>query len=254
MSRWREGRSSFRGGNYLQVLAWAHGRMRPRTYVEVGVNKGKSVSLALPDTVVAAIDPTPKISWPITRRTTVLEMTSDCAFDEGHVDRVLAGRSVELAFVDGLHQAEVALRDYLNIEQRTVRGSAVLFHDCLPEDEAMAARERGEARRWTGDVWKVVEWIRRHRPSLCVDVFDSPPSGLALITGFGLDVSDEAKELGQDLEAATFGDFVAVRSDWAPVAPSGDLLADRMPAASRVRLPLPMAKALRHRRRSRGRA
>jgi hypothetical protein len=47
-------------------------------------------------------------------------------------------------------------------------------------------RTRGLSRHplwWTGDVWKVVPILRHYRPDLHVTVFDSSPTGLAVVTG-----------------------------------------------------------------------
>ena len=36
---------------------------------------------------------------------------------------------------------------------------------------------------WSGDVWKVVVWLRRHRPDLRITTLDVAPTGLAVVTG-----------------------------------------------------------------------
>ena len=86
------------------------------------------------------------------------------------------------ALIDGMHLFEFALRDFIHIERCSVPGTRVLLHDCYPLDAATAARER-RTNFWTGDVWKVVACLRKHRPDLDVRTLASPPSGLTVVRG-----------------------------------------------------------------------
>ena len=61
-------------------------------------------------------------------------------------------------------------------------GGTILVHDCNPIDEVTAARERTTA-VWSGDVWKTVVALRRHRPDLSVVTADVAPTGMAIVTG-----------------------------------------------------------------------
>ena len=72
---------------------------------------------------------------------------------------------MDLAFIDGMHLAEYALRDYLAVERFTHPASVVVFDDMLPRTVAEAARHRHTA-AWTGDVYKAVQALRDHRPDL----------------------------------------------------------------------------------------
>ena len=47
----------------------------------------------------------------------------------------------------------------------------MMLHDCLPYDEPTQRRERSTM-FWTGDVWRVVVLLRRHRPDVQVEVLD----------------------------------------------------------------------------------
>ena len=58
--------------------------------------------------------------------------------------------------------------------------SVVVMHDCWPLDERTSRRKR-ESVLWTGDVWRVVVMLRRHRPDLVVRTLGAPPSGLAVV-------------------------------------------------------------------------
>ena len=87
-----------------------------------------------------------------------------------------------MAFIDGMHLFEYALRDLINIERHCSPGSVLLVHDCYPQDEVTAARERS-TRRWSGDIWKLVLCLREYRPELRLATLDVAPTGLAVITG-----------------------------------------------------------------------
>ena len=94
-------------------------------------------------------------------------MESDAFFESGRADAELAGRPIDLAFVDGLHVFEQALRDLAHVERRARRDSVVLLHDCLPLDAAdveprpahrLLERRRVEDRcrcwRGIGRIWR----------------------------------------------------------------------------------------------------
>ncbi len=89
---------------------------------------------------------------------------------------------VDLAFIDGQHLFDYALRDFYNVERYCHPGSAVLMHDCLPRDEARATRQ--PSRKWAGDTWKAVHFLIEERPDLRVRLSNVRPTGLAIITGF----------------------------------------------------------------------
>jgi len=167
---------------YYDLLARIHRDLLPRTYVEVGVRNGESLRLCLPGTMKVGIDPAVDLRYPFEPRTTVVfDTTSDAFFAEHDVRTVLGGRPVDLAFIDGMHMFEYALRDFINLERACEPDSVILIHDCLPIDEVTSARERTTA-VWTGDVWKLVLVLKRVRPDLRVVTSDVGPSGLGIVT------------------------------------------------------------------------
>ena len=89
---------------------------------------------------------------------------------------------IDLAFVDGLHLCEQALRDILNVEQHCRPEGVILVHDCLPISEATAARDH-TTMVWSGDVWRSILALRRHRPDLTITTIAADPTGVAVITG-----------------------------------------------------------------------
>jgi hypothetical protein len=197
---------------YYDLLARIHRELLPRTYVEVGVRNGDSFRLCLPGTLKVGIDPAVDLRYPFEARTTaVFDTTSDAFFAEHDVRALLGGRPVDLAFIDGMHRFEFALRDFINLEAACEPDSVILIHDCLPIDEVTSARER-TTDVWTGDVWKLVLVLKEVRPDLRVLTSDIGPSGLGIVTNLDPDSSilrasleeltDEYTRLGFDAIAA----------------------------------------------------
>ena len=168
--------------DYLGLLRRIHEHLRPSTYVEIGVHEGASLVLATPGTRSVGIDPAPSLRHPMSPNTSVLRQTSDAAFAGDQVSRLLDGRPVALAFIDGQHLFECALRDFIALERRCTPTSTILVHDCYPRDEMTSARERTTV-FWSGDVWKLVLCLTEFRPDLQVAVADVAPTGLAIVRG-----------------------------------------------------------------------
>jgi hypothetical protein len=174
-------RARLPGDDYLAWLARFHETLAPAVYLEVGVDAGRTLSLARPPTRAFGVDPSPVAPRTFAAPTRTFAMASDAFFASPRADAALAGAPVGLAFVDGLHLFEQALRDFVHVEKRAARDSVALFHDCLPLDAATASRTRRTG-FWTGDVWKLVPILRRYRPDLDVFVIPTYPTGLAVVT------------------------------------------------------------------------
>ena len=184
---------------YLEVLDHVHRLLAPRVYIEVGVRNGESAHLALPGCKVIGIDPGVRLLWPLNSDSSVLRTTSDRAFESGAVDRALAGQPVDLAFIDGMHLFEFALRDFLNVECRSKREGVVLIHDCLPRNASEAQRAR-PAGAWSGDIWKVLACLQVERPDLGIAVISAKPTGLGVITNLSPESSRLDAPLGEVVE------------------------------------------------------
>jgi hypothetical protein len=167
---------------YLKLLDQIQQFLLPRTYVEVGVSKGTSLTLALPGTRCIGVDPDPDIQFPLGPTSEIYRLTSDDFFEQVDVGAALGGQPLDLAFIDGLHLFEYALRDFMNLERYATQDTTILIHDCLPVDEECASRDR-KVGRWSGDVWKVIACLRMWRPDLDVSVVDIGPCGLAIVRG-----------------------------------------------------------------------
>jgi len=175
-----------RGFPYFDLLDRIHQHVLPRTYVEIGVSTGRSLTLALPGTMSVGIDPDPRLSFPLRRGTRIFHQTSDDFFANHDLTRLFGGVQLDLAFIDGMHHFEVALRDFMNLEKSSNIGTTILIHDCLPIDEVTAARERSTS-IWSGDVWRLIALLRAFRPDLEVNVVDVAPTGLGIIRGLDPD-------------------------------------------------------------------
>ena len=166
------------GAAYLSVLSRLHETLAPETYLEIGVRKGKSLALARASAI--GIDPDPDIEVDLGPETQVIASASDDFFDEAN-DPLLA-KGIDLAFIDGMHLFEYALRDFMNIEAHSTAQTIVAVDDIFPNHPRQADRTRS-TRVWTGDVWKLHDCLRAYRPDLKLIALDTSPTGLLLITG-----------------------------------------------------------------------
>lgn len=179
------------GAMYQDCLREMHETLAPRTYLEVGTLHGETLAIA--SCASLAIDPNFQLHQPAVGGKPAChfyQMASDAFFAQQDPGQIF-GRPVDLAFLDGMHLFEYLLRDFINIERVCTRGSVIVLHDCVPSDLYMAVRDVNDTATralsahpewWTGDVWKTVEALHRHRPDLRIQAFDAPPSGLILVS------------------------------------------------------------------------
>ncbi len=168
------------GDHYAQVLQNIHTCLAPKTYVEVGVFKGGTLKLAQAATAVVAIDPDPKLEFTLPPHYKMFKSTSDAFFSGHDLSAELGGRSVDLAFIDGMHQFEFAMRDFANLERYARKDSVILLHDCYPLDERSAGREP-LAHSWSGDIWRLIVLLKKYRPDLVINTIGACPTGLGVI-------------------------------------------------------------------------
>ncbi len=175
-----EAQIRFGGEHYFQVLTRIMEATRPRSYVEIGVAAGDSLRLVKAPTVAIGIDPQPQLTAPLASNQKVFVETSD-AFFAGHDLRAeLGGLPVDLAFIDGMHHFEFALRDFANLERYCTPASTILIHDCYPLDRETAERERKRS-FWSGDIWRLILLLKKYRPDLTIHTIGTAPTGLALV-------------------------------------------------------------------------
>jgi predicted O-methyltransferase YrrM len=160
-----------------QFLAALHRLTRPRTYLEIGIQKGHSIALSRVPSI--GIDPEFQVEAELQADVHLARTTSDEFFTRKDPLAHLALRVVDLAFIDGMHLSEYVVRDYLAVERFTLPTSVVVFDDMLPRTIEEAARRRN-TKAWTGDVYKALEALRRYRPDVTVIEVATEGSGVAV--------------------------------------------------------------------------
>ena len=191
------------GPPYTQVLAALHRAISPRTYLEIGIADGTSLSLVQPSTRAIGIDPQPRLAAAPAANTTVHAIESDRYF-AGHDVRAELGGPIDLAFIDGLHTFDQALRDFINVERHSTRETAIVLHDTYPLTRDTAERVR-RTTFWSGDVWKVVLILKKYRPDLTVSNVAAAPSGLCVVSRL-----DPASRVLEEKFDAIVAEFMAV--------------------------------------------
>lgn len=170
----------FPGANYYEVLQWLHEDLRPESYVEIGVWRGHTLMLARPPTMALGIDPFPEVDDCWRTQTQVLPLASNEFFAKHTLREFFGADRFSLAFVDGSHRFEQVIDDIFNLEKYAKPESVIAVHDTVPLDEKTSARER-RAQFYTGDVWKVIPFLKQYRPDLALITVRTGPSGLTLI-------------------------------------------------------------------------
>lgn len=184
-----------------EFLRQMHALIRPRNYLEIGVNDGRSLALSRVPSI--AVDPAFRITIPIRCDVHLIKATSDDYFAREDPIRHLrssrdprknlrTGRplfgawfgktTIDLAFIDGLHIFEFALRDFMNVERFARPDSVIVFDDMLPRNVDEAARDRHTG-DWAGDVFKVMSVLREHRPDLVLVPVNTTPTGVLVVLG-----------------------------------------------------------------------
>lgn len=219
--------------DYIHVLADLHQILAPRSYLEIGIRFGRSLALA--QGAAIGVDPAPEIRVELPSSTRVFTQMSDDFFAD-HASTIFV-EPVDLAFIDGLHLFEAALRDFMNIERVVGPNAILVVDDVLPNHPAQAERLR-RTRVWTGDVWRLVPILQRWRPDLTLILLDTSPSGLLLVTG--LDPANRVLWENYNpivREALAMGDppsSIVMRSDAiSPSTPAYDIFRTDLASASR---------------------
>lgn len=177
------------GLHYLQFLNKI--TQDKRLYMEIGTDTGLSLEQVNCDAI--CVDPQFKFKSNIAhsrKRTLLFQMTSDEFFQEYNIKNMV-DNNLDVVFLDGMHQFEFLLRDFINTERISNENTVVLMHDCLPSNSRMAERqfrwvenEDIETRgAWTGDVWKILLILKKYRKDLYCTVLDCPPTGLIMVKG-----------------------------------------------------------------------
>jgi hypothetical protein len=167
--------------HYLVWLQWLYNLLAPATALEIGIYHGQSLALHRPPTVVVGIDPQPMVLPPLQTETHIFAQTSDDFFASRRLEGLLGAQPLSVAFIDGLHLFEQSLRDFINVEAHCGPHSTILIHDTVPLDEVTQRREQ-ETQFHTGDVWRTILCLKKHRPDLDLVTIATPPTGLTVVT------------------------------------------------------------------------
>ena len=162
-----------------EFLHELHKVLQPRTYFEIGVRQGASLRLSRAPAV--AVDPVYEVRSEVRCDLHLVRTTSDEFFARPHPFAHFDRPYIDLAFIDGMHLAEFALRDFMNTERFCHAGSVVVFDDMLPRNEIEARRNRTGVGAWAGDVYKVVDTLRALRPDLITLELDTTPTGTLMV-------------------------------------------------------------------------
>jgi hypothetical protein len=192
------------GPYYTEVLAAIHAQLRPRSYLEIGVASGKTIVLAGPQTRAVGVDPEPRIAHALGPNVRIVQATSDEFFARHDAGSLFGAERVELAFIDGMHHFEFALRDFAMVESWAAPGATILLHDCYPLDRLTAERTRSTV-FWSGDCWRLILALKKHRPDLAIDTIATAPTGLAVVRNL-----DAGSRVLQARMAEIVGEFLAV--------------------------------------------
>ena len=168
--------------DYLELLTRLHEALRPRAYLEIGVEFGPSLALSRSPSI--GIDPFPRPSaralcgkpW-----VKIYRARSDDFFAAHDPATTLAGLPLDLAFIDGLHEFAQVVRDLENVERWGHAGTVAVIHDVMPGDAWQASHAFHDG-MWTGDVWRIFPFLQEHRPDLHSQLVDATPTGVVVVS------------------------------------------------------------------------
>lgn len=162
-----------------ELLRQIHRVLEPRTYFEIGIFTGSSLSLSRAKTI--AVDPDFRIRSEINCDLRIFKLKSDDFFAHPAGFAHFGDADIDLAFIDGMHLSEFVLRDFINTEKHSSKGTVIILDDVLPRNnlEAFRIRRTGD---WAGDVFKVLNVLREFRPDLVVIPLNTSPTGTLLVT------------------------------------------------------------------------
>jgi len=166
----------------IQVIQYLLSKIDGKTYLEIGVEYGKSFCPIVAPRKIA-VDPVPASTQVRAHllqhlKATYYQITSDDFFaQKGHI---FDEKKIDVALVDGLHTYAQSLRDVENCLMHLNTNGLIVLHDCNPLTESAAALEFVNL-IWNGDVWKTIAYLRSCRDDINVFVLNCD-FGLGIIS------------------------------------------------------------------------
>ena len=199
------------GKSYVEVISEINQHRNAAWYLEIGSRTGSS--LAHMSCNFIAVDPEFKIENPVMASAQMMHFFQTSS-DDFFASNFLSRNEItpDVAFVDGLHFFEYALRDFMNCEAAMRKDGVIAIHDVCPFGYDMATRDISRTERslpWTGDVWKLILVLLDLRPDLELHMLNCRKTGLALITSLDKnnrtlwDRYDEILETYAEMDFAT---------------------------------------------------
>jgi hypothetical protein len=244
--------------NRIKIVQKALGGRAKPLYLEIGVSHGLAFQRITADEKIA-VDPAFRISARSrkladskARATHYFETTSDAFF--ANETALLDGHGVDVAFIDGLHTYQQALRDIENAVRFLRDDGVIVVHDCNPGHASIAfpaaSNEDFRAQHrwwdllrtqngwlyygaWSGDVWKAIVNLRSTRKDLRVAVLDCD-FGVGIIRK-GAPESTLSYS-AEEIDALDYADLVADRKGLLNLKPPsylGEFLASQNGISSR---------------------
>lgn len=142
------------------------------------MNQGNSLTLSRCRSV--AVDPFYDVVRELRCDVHLVRETSDEFFARRHPFAHFDEPVIDLAFIDGMHLSEYALRDVINTERYTHACSVIVLDDMLPRNVVEANRRRATS-AWAGDVYKLLKTFHKLRPDLVCLHVNTEPTGTAVL-------------------------------------------------------------------------
>jgi hypothetical protein len=218
---------------YTEWLKSFHATLSPDLYLEIGVSKGATLSLAESGTTVIGVDPAFRVSYSLPGPAHLYRMTSDDFFSLPQLRDALTSHKVNMGFIDGLHEYRQVLRDVYNLSAIADRNAVILVHDVLPPDAESGSATRSTV-LWAGDVYKTLAHLSTRTPDVYIRIIRTAPTALAVI-GRTAAIRSACPTLADFLKGANNYDDLTVEEftqTWLPRFPN---TLDTLPSEQAVR-------------------
>lgn len=195
------------------LLEFFHANLEPDFYFEIGVDSGFSLARAKGKALGVDARPSLDLKVALPESAQITAVSSDDFFR--HYAAEAFTSAPDLAFIDGMHLFEFALRDFINLEKYAAPYALVGIDDIFPCHPIQAERRR-QSNAWAGDVWKIIPVLEKYRPDLILIKLRCFTTGLLLIIG----LDSENSQLQDNYEE--------ILSEYRPDLPLPDTILQRV--------------------------